>query len=97
MFHRPRVSPSGEYVAAVGGGRYGDACYASTFLVVLKLGEALTREATHDQEASTGLEWDWEAQNTTINPRDMHWQDADHLVVEFRDACPSPFEEGLYC
>lgn len=89
-------SPGGRYVAGISGSGWGDACYFSSYLMVLKLDRDHNRIATIRLDDFNGVEevlgWDpWD-----IHPSNIQWVTRHQFTAELRATCSRSFDTGVY-
>jgi hypothetical protein len=89
-------SPGGRYVAGKSGTGWADACYFSSYLMVLKLDRDHNRIATYRLEDFSGVGKNLGEASWYIHPRNIQWANRFQFTVELREHCMSSFDTGGY-
>ncbi len=97
--HDPVVSPTGQYLALIGGSGFADACFVDKRLIILRLNNELKRNDMIEVSAFAGIVTEFEETNTLtfVYPvGDPIWRSNSALEVELNWTCTTDTPGGVY-
>jgi len=92
-FHSPLISPNGIYIAVLSGAQFRDGCTGSPNLAIIELDLEHRRQAIHQLNSFSGLEFPNDNTGTIIlatADNSIVWQNDTHLLVNLTWLCKPP-------